>query len=85
MRHEAQIAAGLPAAPRLVPLFKVSELQYRYPIVAANVPGKHLFCGLPTALGKTFCPYHHALCWRGRHEPFDRQPVKPVRRRLRHA
>lgn len=87
MRHEAPIAAGLPAAPRLVPLAEVTDTQCRYPVLSApNAPGKFLFCGLPAALGKTFCPYHHRLCWRGRHEPFDRQdPVKPVWWRLRHG
>ncbi|MEJ6847503.1 GcrA family cell cycle regulator [Sinorhizobium fredii] len=85
MSHEAQIAAGLlPAAPRLVPLAEVSETQCRYPVLAApNAPGKFLFCGLPTALGKTFCPFHHRLCWRGRDEPFDRAAA--AARRLGHG
>ncbi|MCA1404649.1 hypothetical protein I6F26_10395 [Ensifer sp. IC3342] len=94
MRYEAPVAAASsPPAPRLVPLAELTEMQCRYPVLAApNAPGKFLFCGLPTALGKTFCPYHHRLCWHPRNAP---RPIHAeavgnltkfyVRRRRRHG
>jgi hypothetical protein len=81
MKHEAPVAAELAAAPRLVPLYEITEFECRYPMIEArNAPGHFLFCGLAVALGRTFCPHHHALCW---HEKFaHRQRVVPAGRRL---
>jgi hypothetical protein len=80
MKHEAPVAAELAAAPRLVPLYEITEFECRYPMIEArNEPGHFLFCGLPVSLGQTFCPYHRARCWHG---TAHRPRVVPVGRRL---
>jgi len=51
-----------------VPLGNLGACQCRWPVEAAPlVPGKHLFCGLPTGFGQMYCADHRdkgRVIWR---------------------